>query len=70
MKIMGLVQLPGVMVGMILAGASPVEAAQFQLLVVYLLFTSVAIAVVGTCIGAYRRCFNNAAQLRLDVVQA
>ncbi len=36
-KTVGLIQLPGAMTGMILAGASPLEAVQLQLIVMYML---------------------------------
>lgn len=35
MKTMGLVQLPGMMTGMIIAGASPIEAVKYQILIVF-----------------------------------
>ncbi|WP_259425352.1 ABC transporter permease [Bacillus velezensis] len=45
-KTLGLVQLPGMMTGQILAGADPVQAVRFQLLIV---FTTMASALL-TCI--------------------
>lgn len=37
LKIVGLIQLPGAMTGMIIAGAEPFEAVKFQILIMYLL---------------------------------
>ncbi len=48
MKVVGLVQLPGAMTGMILAGASPLEAVKLQIIVVYMLICAVSITAVIT----------------------
>jgi putative ABC transport system permease protein len=42
-KTVGLVQLPGMMSGQIIAGADPVQAVQFQLLILFLLLTTAAV---------------------------
>ena len=34
-KTMGLVQLPGIMTGLIIAGADPIQAVRYQLLIVF-----------------------------------
>ena len=44
LKTVGIVALPGAMTGMILAGASPVEAVLWQLIVAYMLLSSVTIS--------------------------
>ena len=41
-KTVGLIQLPGAMTGMILAGASPLEAVQLQIIVMYMLIGAAA----------------------------
>ncbi|MBG6226522.1 putative ABC transport system permease protein [Arthrobacter sp. CAN_A2] len=53
----GLVTLPGAFVGAVFAGASPLEAAQFQLLVLASILTSAAIAatLTTTLLGAPTR---------------
>lgn len=43
MKTVGLVQLPGMMTGMIIAGADPVEAVRYQLLIVFAFTSSAAL---------------------------
>ncbi|MBO0588639.1 iron export ABC transporter permease subunit FetB [Sporosarcina sp. E16_8] len=45
-KTMGLVQLPGMMSGQIIAGADPIQAVQFQLLIIFLLLTTAAVTSV------------------------
>lgn len=43
-KTIGLVQLPGMMSGQIIGGADPVQAVQFQLLIIFALLTTAAIS--------------------------
>ncbi|MFF2481961.1 ABC transporter permease [Paenibacillus sp. NPDC058071] len=43
MKTVGLVQLPGMMTGMIVAGADPIEAVRYQILVMFSLSSAAAI---------------------------
>ncbi|WCN38849.1 ABC transporter permease [Aneurinibacillus uraniidurans] len=43
LKTVGLVQLPGMMTGLILAGASPIEAVRYQLLIMFSLASSAAL---------------------------
>lgn len=45
-KTIGLVQLPGMMSGQIIAGADPVQAVQFQLLILFLLLTTAVLSSV------------------------
>ena len=62
-KTIGLVQLPGMMSGQIIGGADPMQAVQFQLLIVFALLTSAAVS--STMIGytSYRTLFNERLQL-------
>lgn len=46
-KTVGLIQLPGTMTGMILAGASPLEAVQLQIIVMYMLIGAAAFTGLG-----------------------
>ncbi|RKN82072.1 ABC transporter permease [Paenibacillus ginsengarvi] len=43
MKTVGLVQLPGMMTGMIVAGADPIEAVRYQILIMFVLASSAAL---------------------------
>jgi putative ABC transport system permease protein len=56
-KAVGIVFLPGAMVGLILAGASPAGAARVQLAVMYLILGSVATTVTIVSLGVRRRAF-------------
>jgi len=62
-KTIGLVQLPGMMSGQIIAGADPMQAVQFQLLILFLLLTiaSVTSAMLGYL--SYPSLFNQRMQL-------
>jgi putative ABC transport system permease protein len=63
-KTTGLIFFPGTMVGMLLAGASPTDAVRLQLILLYALLGSVAIAGLVATALAYRSFFTPAAQLR------
>ena len=63
-KTAGLVFIPGTMVGMLLAGADPVDAVKLQLILFYLLLGSVSISAVLAVWLASRRFFTPAHQLR------
>ncbi|MDR4886082.1 iron export ABC transporter permease subunit FetB [Bacillus sp. HNG] len=61
-KTIGLVQLPGMMSGQIIAGASPIQAVQFQLLVLFLLLTTAAVTSVMLGFLSYPTLFNQRLQ--------
>jgi putative ABC transport system permease protein len=63
-KTTGLIFFPGTMVGMLLAGADPVDAVRLQLILLYALLGSVAIAGLVATSLAYRNFFTPAHQLR------
>jgi putative ABC transport system permease protein len=62
----GLVSLPGMMTGQILAGSPPMEAAKYQLLMMFLISAGTGIgSVTAVWIGS-RRLFDERERLRLD----
>jgi putative ABC transport system permease protein len=63
-KTTGLIFFPGTMVGMLLAGADPTDAVRLQLILLYALLGSVAIAGVLATTLAQRNFFTPAQQLR------
>jgi putative ABC transport system permease protein len=63
-KTTGLIFFPGTMVGMLLAGADPVDAVRLQLILLYALLGSVAIAALIATTLARRNFFTSAHQLR------
>lgn len=63
-KTTGLIFFPGTMVGMLLAGAAPIDAVRLQLILLYVLLGSVALAALTAVLLAYRNFFTQAHQLR------
>ena len=63
-KAVGIIFLPGAMVGLLLAGTSPVQAVQVQLVVMYLILGSVAVTTTIVALGLRRVLFTPAHQLR------
>lgn len=63
-KTTGLIFFPGTMVGMLLAGADPIDAVRLQLILLWTLLGSVAIAALLATTLAYRNFFTAAHQLR------
>jgi putative ABC transport system permease protein len=64
-KTVGLISLPGAMTGMILAGASPLEAVQLQIIVMYMLIGAVAFSGLTAAFLTYYQFFTRAHQLVL-----
>lgn len=62
-KTIGLVQLPGMMSGQIIAGADPVQAVLFQLLILFLLLTTAVITSALLGFLSYPTLFNERMQL-------
>ena len=66
-KTTGVVFFPGTMVGMLVAGAEPVQAVRLQLILLWVLLGSVSLAaLIATTLG-YRGFFTEAHQLREPV---
>jgi putative ABC transport system permease protein len=64
-KTVGLIQLPGAMTGMILAGASPLQAVQLQIIVMYMLIGAATFTGLMAAYLAYRSFFTSDHRLRL-----
>jgi putative ABC transport system permease protein len=65
MKTVGLVQLPGMMTGQILAGADPVQAVKYQILVMFMISGATSIASLIVVLMGYARYFTPHAQLQI-----
>jgi putative ABC transport system permease protein len=63
MKTLGIVTLPGMMTGLILAGTSPLQAIRFQIMVTFMLLSTTSIAAFIACFLSYRSFFNSRKQL-------
>lgn len=57
MVVVGLVSLPGMMTGQILAGVSPVQAVLYQIVVMFLIAAATSLGTLGMVLLAYRRLF-------------
>lgn len=64
MMVVGIVSLPGMMTGQILAGASPLLAVRYQIVVMFMLTCSVAITSCAVTLWYRRSFFTPAEQLR------
>jgi len=62
----GIVALPGMMTGQILAGADPVEASKYQILIMFLLAGATAAGVVLAGVGAILLVTDKRDRLRVD----
>ncbi len=62
----GLVSLPGMMTGQILAGSDPVEAVKYQILVMFLIAAGTIFGTVSAVWLGSRRLFDQRQRLRLD----
>ncbi len=66
MSAAGLVTLPGIMTGQVLAGLDPLEAAKYQILLMFLLSGGSGLAAVAVVFLAIRRLTDDRQRLRLD----
>ena len=66
----GIVSLPGMMTGQILAGSPPVEAVKYQILVMFLIAGGTGFGTLVAVSLAARRLFDDRHRLRLDRLRA
>ena len=62
----GLVSLPGMMTGQILAGVAPVEAVKYQILIIFLISGGTGLGTFVAVISGVRRLTDSRHRLRLD----
>jgi len=62
-KTIGLVQLPGMMSGQIIGGADPIQAVQFQLLIIFALLTTATLSSIMIGFLSYPALFNERMQI-------
>lgn len=65
-KTLGIVALPGMMTGLILAGMSPMEAIKYQIIVIFMSFSTISIAIAIAGYLSCRQFFNAKEQLILS----
>lgn len=62
----GLVSLPGMMTGQILAGVDPIDAVKYQILVMFMIAGGTSLGAIGAVLGGARRLSDGRHRLRLD----
>ncbi|MEN8079139.1 iron export ABC transporter permease subunit FetB [Clostridioides difficile] len=65
-KTLGIVALPGMMTGLILAGTSPLMAIKFQIMVTFMILSSTSIATMLATYLSYKSFFNERKQIRVN----
>lgn len=65
----GLVSLPGMMTGQILAGSPPLEAVQYQILIMFMIASGTGFGTLAAVWVASRRLFDDRERLRLERVE-
>ncbi|MDT8386686.1 MAG: iron export ABC transporter permease subunit FetB [Thiogranum sp.] len=65
----GIVSLPGMMTGQILAGAEPTEAVKYQILIMFLISAGAGFGTLAAVHLGVRRLFDERERLRLDRLQ-
>ncbi|MDF3861865.1 iron export ABC transporter permease subunit FetB, partial [Achromobacter denitrificans] len=65
MSAAGIITLPGIMTGQIIAGMDPIDAAKYQILLMFLLCGASGMAAIGAAYGAMRRLTDERGRLRL-----
>ena len=70
MAAIGLVSLPGMMTGQILAGVEPVDAVKYQLLIMFLIAGGTGLGTLAAVMGGGRLLTDHRHRLRLDRIAA
>lgn len=65
----GLVNLPGMMTGQILAGSPPIEAVKYQIMILFLIAAGTGFGIILATIIASRRLFDDRQRLRTDYLR-
>ena len=69
MMVVGIVSLPGMMTGQLLAGVDPVDAVKYQVVIMFLIASGTALGTVGVVLLSYRRLFNRRHQFLHRLIQ-
>ncbi len=69
MMVMGVVSLPGMMTGQMLAGAAPAAAVRYQIVIMFMIAAATALATLGVILLAFRALFNSRHQILADRLQ-
>ncbi len=68
MMVVGIVNLPGMMTGQLLAGVAPQQAVRYQIVIMFVISAATALGTVGVVLLSYRRLFNERHQFRSQLI--
>ncbi len=68
LMVVGLVSLPGMMTGQIIAGADPADSVRYQVVIMYMISASTAITVFITALLSYRQFFSKDFQIKEELL--
>ncbi|MDE0865082.1 MAG: iron export ABC transporter permease subunit FetB [Rubripirellula sp.] len=69
MSVAGIVSIPGMMTGQLLAGAEPLEAVKYQIMIMFVIAAAIAIGVVLSLSLSYRNVTNSNHQIEWDQIR-
>jgi putative ABC transport system permease protein len=69
MAVAGIVSIPGMMTGQLLAGAPPIQAVQYQIMIMFVIAAAIAIGVVIALAMTYRRVTTPDHQIDWDQIR-
>ncbi len=69
MSVAGIVSLPGMMTGQLLAGAPPIQAVQYQIVIMFVIAAAIAIGVMLALTAAYHRVTTASHQIDWQKIQ-
>ena len=69
MTVAGVVSLPGMMTGQILAGAEPMQAVRYQIVVMFMIAAATSMGGMLVAVMVYRRLFNERHQVRRGLIR-
>jgi putative ABC transport system permease protein len=68
MTVVGLVSLPGMMTGQILAGANPLQAVKYQIVVMFMICAVTSLSCIILALLVFRKLFNDKHQLMAQLI--
>lgn len=69
MSVVGIVSLPGMMTGQLLAGVEPVQAVKYQIVIMFMIASGAALGTVGVVMLGYRTLFSSQHQFLYRIVE-
>lgn len=70
MMVVGIVSIPGMMTGQLLAGVDPMTAVEYQIVIMFLIASGTALGTVSVVLLGYRRLFNERHQFEAHRIRS